>query len=210
MLPGLDWYRRLAGADIAVIDDSLRYDKRRKELHRFTVADDKGPFRITIPVSRPAESTPAEVQPQRPHLLWRDVRVSDHNHWWQQLSSAMATAYGGTPWFDYLWPDFADILGEDAVGQPVTTVCLALDAHVRQLLRLPVRVSATIPPVLPSDAIVTDLRRSLHADSDDSDTDTLPRYRQVREDTVGFIPGLSVLDVLFNEGPDATAALLVR
>lgn len=207
MLPGLDWYRCLAGADIAVIDDALRYDKRRKALHRFTVADDKGLLRITVPVSRPAAcaDTPDAGSPaaagRRP-LLWRDVRVSDHNHWWQQLSGTMATAYEGTPWFDYLWPDFAALLGEDAVGRPVTNVCFDLDAHVRRLLQLPVRVTASMPPALPDGVTVTDLRRALPADG-------LPRYRQIRRDTMGFIPGLSILDALFNEGPDATRGLLL-
>jgi len=34
-------------------------------------------------------------------------------------------------------------------------------------------------------------------------------YHQVFEDRFGFLPGLSILDMLFNEGPD-TLALLKR
>ena len=33
-------------------------------------------------------------------------------------------------------------------------------------------------------------------------------YYQVFSDKFGFIPGLSVLDLLFNEGPDAVSYLL--
>ena len=36
----------------------------------------------------------------------------------------------------------------------------------------------------------------------------IPAYRQVREARLGFIPGLSVLDALFNLGPRDTLALL--
>ena len=37
--------------------------------------------------------------------------------------------------------------------------------------------------------------------------DDLPPYWQVREDKLGFISGLSVLDLIFNLGPEAVVYL---
>ncbi|MDE6430391.1 MAG: WbqC family protein, partial [Duncaniella sp.] len=36
---------------------------------------------------------------------------------------------------------------------------------------------------------------------------SLPSYWQIREDKLGFIPGLSVLDLIFNLGPEAVLYL---
>ena len=37
----------------------------------------------------------------------------------------------------------------------------------------------------------------------ESTTLQLPPYRQVRQDSLGFIAGLSILDLIFNLGPEA-------
>jgi len=44
---------------------------------------------------------------------------------------------------------------------------------------------------------VSDLRNSKKT------PENLPKYYQVFEDRIGFIPDLSILDMLFSEGPEA-------
>ena len=55
-----------------------------------------------------------------------------------------------------------------------------------------------------------------YADTEDFRSGTLPsnpqgaivKYRQVFEDKMGFIPDLSIIDLLFSEGPHAKEKLL--
>lgn len=188
----IGWYAAMADADLAVIDAGMRYDKRRKATHRFTIAGPRGPQQITVPVSH---GTPVKT--------WADVTVSDHNHWWKQAAASLATAYGGTPYFDLIFPELEALLtSEDTVGRPVTEYSLLVDARIRRLTGITTPVSAALPLNLPTDGVVTDLRAE-----DFTDT-AIPAYRQVRADSLGWLPGLSILDPLFNLGGPATLQLL--
>ncbi len=153
LAPPVEWYRAMASADVAVLDADVRYDKRAKAMHRFNIITRNGPASITVPVSRPDGITGRK-------LLWADIRISAHNHWWQQAASTLATVYGPSPYFDYLMPEFASFFSEEAVGRSVVDYNLALDATVRRLLRLTTRVTCAPPltdghsvylPSVPSD-----------------------------------------------------------
>jgi hypothetical protein len=63
----------------------------------------------------------------------------------------------------------------------------------------------TVPP--PGYA---DRRESIHPKRKNSETALIVnemKYRQVFQDKTGFIPGLSILDLLFNAGPDSAGIL---
>lgn len=188
----IGWYAAMVHADIAVIDALMRHDKRRKATHRFTIAGPRGPQQITVPIHRDGDVR-----------TWADMTVSDHNHWWQQMAETLATAYGGTPYFDHIFPTLEPLLSSaDAVGRPVTEYMLLVDAQLRRLTGITTPVSATMPLNLPADATITDLRSENFTDT------AIPAYRQVRANSLGWLPGLSVLDALFNLGTTSTLQLL--
>ena len=182
----------MASHDLVVIDGDLPFDKRDKSTHRFAIADVRGPLNITVPISHSLS-----VDNRRP--TWNDILISDHNRWWQTAATTLETAYGGTPWFHDLWPRFRHLFTDEAVGRPVLAYLLDMDATIRSILHLPTRVTLAaplgskfgLPPTPIPEASVT-----------------IPPYRQIRQDTLGHIPNLSILDPLFNLGPDDTLALL--
>lgn len=143
LAPPVEWYRTLAEADVAVLDADIRYDKRAKAMHRFNIITRTGPASITVPVSRPDG---IEGRP----LRWSDIRVSPHNHWWQQAVSTLATVYGPSPYYDYLMPEFAQFFSEAAVGRSVIDYNLAFDATVRRLLGLSTRITCALPTPPPA------------------------------------------------------------
>lgn len=207
LFPPLWWYRAMAAADVAVIDAGARYDKRRKSVHRFDIASTRGLLSLTVPVSHtPAaelvEAAAGEL-PDAPAVsrvkLWEDVTVSSHGRWWENAAQTLATAYGGTPWFDDLFPYFAEFFMADAVDWSIVGYALSADAVVRRLLRLPVRVTTAVTPQWQQQVTVAE--PSQFPDSP---------YRQVRQDTLGFVPGLSVLDALFNLGSTDTRQLITN
>lgn len=184
----------MASHDLVVIDGDLPFDKRDKSTHRFAIADVRGPLNITVPISHSLS-----VDNRRP--TWNDILISDHNRWWQTAATTLETAYGGTPWFHDLWPRFRHLFTDEAVGRPVLAYLLDMDATIRSILHLPTRVTLAAPLGHPSGIPVTPVPFTEKAV-------TIPPYRQIRQDTLGHIPGLSILDPLFNLGPDDTLALL--
>ena len=178
----------MASHDLVVIDGDHPFDKRDKSTHRFAIADVRGPLNITVPISHSLS-----VDNRRP--TWNDILISDHNRWWQTAATTLETAYGGTPWFHDLWPRFRHLFTDEAVGRPVLAYLLDMDATIRSILRLPTRITVATPLYHPS---VTPLTLTPYIEK----ANLIPPYRQIRQDTLGHIPNLSILDPLFNLGPD--------
>ncbi|MDE6317846.1 MAG: hypothetical protein K2L73_05560, partial [Muribaculaceae bacterium] len=70
----VDYYAAMGAFSHVVIDDTMRYDKRRKSTHRFTVVDTHGIKNLTVPVSKPEDIAGP--------LYWSDIMLSRHGAWW--------------------------------------------------------------------------------------------------------------------------------
>lgn len=176
--PSAAYYRMVALNPDAttVVCAGERFDKRRKDAHRMTVADTRGPLELTVPVAKPYGRT------------WADTVVSRHGDWWQVMWTALESAYGRTPFFEFYADDFRPlILGVDSYGT-VGELNFRFDLAIRRALGLtsPVvysPVESQPQPVEPWEP---------------------QPYWQLRADRLGFIPGLSILDLIFNLGPETS------
>ncbi|QCD41734.1 hypothetical protein E7747_05220 [Duncaniella dubosii] len=72
----------------------------------------------------------------------------------------------------------------------------------RLMLPLPVDISAAGETISPLTAPIKPGRTDTECETHD-----LPHYWQVRADKIGFISNLSVLDLIFNLGPEAVIYL---
>lgn len=128
------YYAAMVDADYVVIDTAMRYDRRRKEVHRTIIDGAHGPVFLTVPVGRPQGRT------------WNDVAVSDHGRWWNVQQSTLATLFGATPYFNYYRHDICRCLNEATVGHPITDLDIDIDAAIRRLLGITARMSVTLDP----------------------------------------------------------------
>lgn len=151
-----------------------RFDKRRKDAHRFMIADTRGPMELTVPVSKPYGRT------------WATTSVSLHGRWWEVMATALESAYGRTPFFEFYADDFLPLIAAPAAFTSVAALNAAFDRAIRRALDLRKEVTyvdcgtpAAIEPYSPAP------------------------YWQVRADRLGFVPDLSILDLIFNLGPEA-------
>lgn len=183
----VEYYAALASFPAAVIDTSARYDKRFKQAHRYTIADTRGPLTLTVPHSSPG-----------PGRTWDVTPLSDHGRWWDVHRVAWESAYGRTPFFEYYIDRFLPLLKWNE-GMTVGGYIRKADALVREILGLETETVYTFPDL--SGEGVADLRR------EDFTPVSPVEYYQVRADRLGFIGGLSVLDLIFNMGTEAPLVL---
>lgn len=181
------WYAALASHEHAIVDYSARYDKRHKLTHRTTIADVNGRLDLTVPINHPDG-----VQRQG-GLTWADMTLSTHGAWWNVHRVAMESAYGRTPFFEFYVDRFAPAWSPDVCDNIRTLQNLdqLIDNAVRELLDLPPDIETPVGEVI-------DMTRNEPADLHPA----LP-YWQVRADRLGFLPNLSILDLLFNLGPES-------
>jgi len=138
----------------------------------------------------------------------RDVRISEHGSWRHLHAQALRTAYGASPFFEYyadellpfyerrysfLW-DFNEEL---------------LRVLTRQL-QLEVNWSATEEFADPAEECpeTCDLRYVIHPKKRHSVAGLMrPPYYQLYQDRFGFVEELSILDLLFEMGPESLLIL---
>lgn len=175
----VEYYRLMSRFEYVKVDDTMRFDKRMKSVHRFSIVDAPGVQLLTVPVSKPDGP-----------VRWCDVTVSDHGKWWLSLPNALATAYSRTPFFEFYIDRFLPLLSQDSVGMPVTELCARADTLVRHILDI---------------EYMADIVTGKTYDCRRTDFDAMPAtpYPQLRQLEKGFVPGLSILDMIFNLGPES-------
>jgi hypothetical protein len=190
------WLRR--GAMEPVADDAL-FDKRRKEVHRYTIADVNGPLTLTVPIVKPHGLQNA---------TWQDVRLSDHGQWWHVHRISLESAYGRTPFFEFYIDRFLPFLSREAVDRFPSIIAYdrAIDAEISRILFPKGLPSTGAPDQTSKGATSSEFCTPSDREGEVHAMDAVP-YWQPRQERFGFLPGLSILDLIFCLGPEAALYL---
>lgn len=135
--------------------------------------------------------------------ILRDIRVEYATPWIVRTQRALDAAYQSSPFFEH----YADGIFSILESQPETLLELntALTRHILKRLGITVRLTLT-EEYTPEGSLPDDYRSVLHPKRENAVLRELGLdrpYYQVFSQKFGFTRGLSVLDLLFNEGPDA-------
>ncbi|MCM1293063.1 MAG: WbqC family protein [Bacteroides sp.] len=195
-LGSIDRYAAMQRAKAVIIDTSMPFNKRMKSTHRTEIIDANGMSMLTVPIEKPKSMLRAR---------WTDIIVSAHDEWWNNLMTALHSAYGRTPFFEFYADDFHSLICRNAVGRTLMDLDNALDSLMRRLLYM------TTPTFYgnPEEVIATEGLEGAVADyrTRPIDFTRVVEYYQVRAQRHGFQPHLSCVDLLFNMGPEAQLVL---
>lgn len=186
------YYAAMSAFSRALIPFDARWDKRYKALHRYDIVDTRGRLSLTVPVS-------VTHGLDRP-LMRSDVKVSRHGEWWKVHLTALESAYGRTPYFEFVIDRFLPLFVDPGGQQTAVSVCgLAqqADRAVRAFLGVETEICGDSGDGSREAGGAVDMRGF------DFRTVAITPYRQIRADLLGFHGGLSVLDLIFNLGPEA-------
>ena len=184
-------YVQLYAADALLVDDVSPFVKQTYR-SRAVIATENGSQQLTIPVVHDGGK-----------MTMRDVRISEHGNWRHQHWNAIVSAYRKSPFFEYYANDFAHFY-EERDGF-LLDFNLRLHGVVSELLGLDRGVKFLSDEV--ADAAV-DLRRIAEPKALEAfDGVMLQPYYQVFAQRNGFIPSLSIADLLFNMGPEGLLVL---
>lgn len=183
-------YVRLYAADAMVVDDVSPFVKQTYR-NRAVIAAEGGTLPLTIPVVHDGGRMPM-----------RDVRISEHVNWRHQHWNALVSAYRKSPFFEYYADDFAHFY-EERDGF-LMDFNLRLHAVVSELLG----VEREVKFLSDEAAGAVDLRAIAEPKALEAiDGVALQPYYQVFAQRNGFVPSLSVVDLLFNTGPEGLLVL---
>ena len=176
-LAPIEYYTKLLAYDTAYIE---RYDHYMKQTfrNRCVIASAGGALALTIPTEKSDEGK----------CLMKDIRISDHGNWRHVHWNAFVAGYKHSPFFDYYADEFRGFFERkytflfDFNMELCQWVCEQMD----------------------------DFRERIHPKHPyaETDPDFVPAvYYQVFDQKQGFIPNLSIADLLFNMGPESLIVL---
>lgn len=195
----VQWYsklRRCMGQRVEI--EACESFQKQTYRSRCVIASPNGPQVLSIPIFHSEGTT------------IKDTLISDHGRWRHLHWQALQTAYGESAFFDYYQDDIRPFFIDCGPSSPVHMKYL-LDFNMAgtelmcRLLDLDVQLVLTeqFAPLAGND-----LRTLISPKSKGVDADFTPKpYYQVYRQRHGFIPNLSILDLLFNEGPEAILKL---
>ena len=175
----VNWYRQLLSTDEIVYIDAQENYVKQTSRNRCEIATANGKQILTVPVN---VKVPV-----------KNVLVSEHGNWRHQHWEALKSAYGMSPFFDYYQDDIRPFFDEETFRannwQRLFDYNLAIMRKMLDLIGVKKEIKLTSLPPTPQQG-----GRVVHVPV---------HYYQTFQRRHGFIPGLSILDLLFNEGPEA-------
>ena len=164
--------------------------------NRCMITDANGPLALTIPTEKTGEGK----------CLMRDVRISDHGNWRHQHWNALEAAYRHTPFFQYYEDDFRPFY-EKKIPY-LYDFNMQLTQLICELIGMEVSFSPTEQYLHHPDGMV-DFRAAISPKIPwEEDGEFVPaEYYQVFKEKHGFIPNMSIVDLLFNMGPESIIIL---
>jgi hypothetical protein len=205
----VQWYQKLQRYPQVLIEGCESFVKQTYR-NRCLIASAQGVLALSVPVVHLAGST---IQ---------DVRISDHGNWRHQHWQAITSAYGDSPFLEYYEDDLRPFFFErrwefllDYNEDICRKMCELIDIHPKLTKTSKYEKKADSIAVQACGKAVADLREANNPSAADfreairpkhplPDADFLPRpYYQVFSRQHGFLPNLSILDLLLNMGPES-------
>ena len=208
--PPIEYFAVIANSGRVEIESGEMYQKQSYRT-RCHINGANGLLVLTLPVLRSA----AKEDGMNSHKLpTSQLKIDYSKPWLFQHKRALEAAYMSSPFFEYYMDDIYEIL--DSGEESLLSMNTRLTHKIAELIGLETPIALTDGEFIQpgSEELagrkISDFRESIHPKRV---SDLLERlkinkpYWQVFTNKQGFIPNLTILDLLFNEGPNAISFL---
>ena len=186
--PPASYFALIAGAKKVLIERWENYHKQTYR-NRCVILGANGPLVLTVPVQRGSfHKTPV-----------RDIRMDDSRRWKDLHIRGLTSAYATAPYFEYYFDSIREV-----INRPHRFLLDLNEEALRVIMDATGLKTETAftEEYINEGLLPDDYRYSLTPKNRVQEQETVIKpYLQVFSDRFGFVPGLSILDLLFNNGP---------
>ena len=190
--PNIHQFTQIIKANNILFEVSDNYQKQTFR-NRTYIYGANGKLGLFIPV----------IHTHKNRELFKDVKISYDSNWMDLHLKSLQSAYRSSPYFEYFEDDFIKLYSEkEKFLADFNIKCIRL---ISSLLDLDLVYKISGEYVEKTNDII-DLRDLSNARKEKK-IDT-PKYIQVFESKHGYINNLSILDLLFSEGPNSVSLIV--
>jgi hypothetical protein len=196
-LPSIQYLSKWLCFEQVIIEQQEHYIKGSYR-NRAHLIGSNAPIRLSVPLQKGKNE----------QLSIREVRIANEQPWQKAMIRTIQSAYGKAPFYEFYAPPLLEIL--EQAHSFLFDLNRALLEEILDLLELdiPLSYTDTFQTSPPKD--VLDFRNHIHPKTHRRQPDPwfqIVEYPQVFQEKHGFLPNLSILDVLFCAGPQTIEIL---
>lgn len=191
--PCIEWYRNFISNETILLEQ-YEYFERASLRNRCYVAGSTGRLALSVPLDGGRNQ----------RVVMKNLKISYRERWQIQHWRTLLACYNRSPFFEFYEPAMKKFFDTRYIF--LLELNLASIQLINDLLGIKKTISLTNEYIKHPPVNTSDLRKKLNAENYDQDNNI--SYLQPFEDKNGFIAGLSMLDMLFCTGKQATTLLL--
>ncbi|NGF56757.1 WbqC family protein [Parapedobacter sp. SGR-10] len=187
--PCISYFHAIQKDELPILLEKHEHYPKQTYRNRTRIATANGVLDLIVPIRHG----------RKERVSMKDIRIN-YEHDWQRLHwLSIQTAYRSSAYFEYYEADFVPFFEEKHE--------FLLDYNVAQLelilkiLKINRFISFTESYEKSPESMI-DYREAIHPKKESAYASEKPYY-QIFEDRHGFVPDLSILDLLFNQGPQS-------
>lgn len=185
----ISYFAQLIQHDEIQLEAFENYPKQTYR-NRCFIQGANGKLRLVIPISHDGVRT------------FKDIKVSEDYPWRKEHLKSLESAYRSSPYYEYYEDDLLPIF--DKKNKFLLDINLMTFDFINSKLKLDLKYSLTENYIQVSSD--NDFRNQFNSKVKPNPED-FPPYIQVFEEKQNFLPDLSIIDLLCNEGPNSTTYL---
>lgn len=192
-LAPVSYFHEILKCEGSLIIEQYENFPKQTYRNRTKIATANGILELTVPIQHG----------RKQHGAMKDVKIN-YDHDWQRLHiQSIETAYRSSAYFEYYEDDFS-IFYEKKFDY-LMDLTMAQTEMILKILKIKkeINLSSSYQKEF-ADGI--DFRQSIHPKKPSVYEDPKPYY-QVFEDRQGFIADVSIIDLIFNQGPQSKSFL---
>lgn len=188
-LPAVSYFHAIHQQKADLLIEKHEHYPKQTYRNRARIATANGILDLTVPI----------VHGRKDHVPMQDIQIN-YDHDWQRLHwLSIQTAYRSSAYFEYYEDDFAGFYEQKS------TYLLDFNMQQLELILKILKMSPKINFTERYEKIYTDVedyRARIHPKKTSVFQNPKPYY-QVFEERHGFLPDLSIIDLIFNQGPQS-------
>ncbi len=182
--PAISWWASVAKAETVLFDAAEHFQKMTWR-NKYHISGANNSNKLSVPL----------INGRNQRVPMREVNIHNESRWQTQHWRTIVSVYRRTPYFEYYEPSLQPLFEKQFTGLIDYNKATIQWAKNQLKFQFEEEETDTFIKNYPPD--VGDLRFLKPPQT------VFPRYYQVFEDRIGFLPDLSILDLLFSEGPRA-------